>query len=394
MPVRDLSKYQRNRLSPYRGLVIDVPVWNDAHNYHRDQHRLHTMSSHSCGVVTGLEVVAWNPPDNSVVIYPGVAVDDEGNTIVLPQAQRFYIKTEEKGLALITMRYSEIVPEVAAKTVEEELKPVYTTEAYRIEEQRHRPAEAFIELARVNIGNEGRTIGDAADPYSARDNEIDMRYRTVSAAKTGGEIRIGLLRYPVGEKGAAWRSHEVGLLNLVDSIRQNTVYAARLLEAVDLKSEIVDCDLLIMTGSGEFQLGEGGRQILTNYFKRGGVLFAEPCGASAGDRQDLTTAFRSSFANLTTQLGRNLKPLERAHPVFHSCHIFGSPPPGHDGNAGLLGDESIILGGADYGCAWRGGRDGQPLARQVIRDALEFGANIAAYSYRRSRLHAIRIIGG
>jgi len=393
MPVRDLSRYQRKRLSPFRGLVIDVPVWNDAHNYHRDQHRLHTMSSHSCGVVTGLEVVAWNPPDNSVVIYPGVAVDDEGNTIVLPQAQRFYIKTEERGLALITVRYSEIAPEVAAKTVEEELKPAYTTEAYRIEEQRHRPAEAFIELARLDIEGDSRTIRDPADPYTPGHNEIDMRYRTVSAAKPAGEIRIGLLRYPVGEKATAWKSHETGVLNLVQSIQQNTAHAVRLIDAVDLKSEILDCDLLIMTGYGEFHLSDGERQILVNYFKRGGVLFAEPCGGCAGGRQDLVTAFRSSFADLSGQMGHTLKTLERGHPVFRSYHIFGSPPPGSDGNTALLGDESIIFASSDYGCAWQGGRDGQPLARQAIRDTLEFGTNIAAHARRRSRMQAIRVIG-
>lgn len=393
MPVRDLSRYQRKRLSPFRGLVIDVPVWNDAHNYHRDQHRLHTMSSHSCGVVTGLEVVAWNPPDNSVVIYPGVAVDDEGNTIVLPQAQRFYIKTEERGLALITVRYSEIAPEVAAKTVEEELKPAYTTEAYRIEEQRHRPAEAFIELARLDIEGDSRTIRDPADPYTPGRNEIDMRYRTVSAAKPAGEIRIGLLRYPVGEKATAWKSHETGVMNLVQSIQQNTAHAVRLIDAVDLKSEILDCDLLIMTGYGEFHLPDGERQILVNYFKRGGVLFAEPCPGSKGAYQDKLKDFRSSFVSLCDQLGQSLRTVERDHPVLRSCHLFGACPPGPDGTAVVMATDSILFSFSDYGCAWDGGRDGQPLARQAIRDALEFGTNIAAYAHRRSRLHAIRIVG-
>jgi hypothetical protein len=86
--------------------------------------------------------------------------------------------------------------------------------------------------------------------------------------------------------------------------------------------------------------------------------------------------------------------LERAHPVFHSCYTFGAPPPGQDGNAMILGNESIIFSDADYGCVWQGGRNSQPLPRQVIRDAMDFGANIAGYAYQKARLQAIKIIGG
>jgi len=393
MPARDLSKFQRKRLNPFKGLVIDVPIWSDAHNYHRDQQRLHALSSHQYGIVTGLEVVAWNPPGNSLVVYPGVAIDHEGNTIVLSQPQRFYVRAEEKGMARVVIRYSEITPEVTAKPGTGRAEPVYITEAYRIEEQRQRPTEPYIELARVNIGDESKSIRDAVDLYQPRHNEIDTRHRTISGAKPGGEISIGLLSYPVGKATAGWDSHQQGVLNLVQSIQQSTAYAARLVDAVELNSEIVDCELLCMAGYGEFQLSEAERKMLNNYFKRGGILFAEACPGPGGEHQDQLKGFRTSFANLCDQLGRPLRTMEREHPVFHSCYAFGSAPPGRDGNAMVMGDESMIFSDADYGCVWEGGRKGQTLSRQVIRDALEFGTNIAVYSRHRARLQAIRIMG-
>lgn len=389
----DLGTFQRKRLNPFRGLVIDVPIWSDAHNYHRDQQRLHAMSSHEHGIASGLEVVAWNPPDNSVVIYPGVATDHEGNTIVLSQPQRFYLKAEEPGMARVIVRYSEIVPEMAAKPVEGKPQPAYITEAFRIEEQRQRPAEPYIELARIQIGERSKAVVDAQNPYQPRDNEIDMRYRTLSDTKPGGEIRVGLLSYPVGRGAEGWDSHRHGILNLVRSINRGTSCSARVIDAVQLDGEIMDCDLLCMTGWNEFQLSEAERRILHNYFKRGGILFGEPCPGPASAHRDQLKGFRTSFANLCDQLGQPLRTLEREHRVLRSFYVFGSPPMGADGTSAVMGSESIVFSDADYGCAWDGGREGQPLARQVIRDTIEFGTNIAAYSQRRSRLQAIRIVG-
>ena len=60
-------------INPYRGLVVDVPTWTDAHEYHRVQQRLHGLSMHIPGVVSGLDVIADEPPGAAVTVYPGVA---------------------------------------------------------------------------------------------------------------------------------------------------------------------------------------------------------------------------------------------------------------------------------------------------------------------------------
>ena len=85
MALKDIIKFQLKRVNPFQGLVIDADTWRDAHNYHRDQQRLHLLAFHRTGIVEGLEVTANNPPDLSVTIHPGMAVDPEGNAIIIPE---------------------------------------------------------------------------------------------------------------------------------------------------------------------------------------------------------------------------------------------------------------------------------------------------------------------
>lgn len=44
-----------------------------------------------------------------------------------------------------------------------------------------------------------------------------------------------------------------------------------------------------------------------------------------------------------------------------------------------------MLSTGDHGCAWQGGRFDRPIGREVIRDALELGTNVAVYARQRQR---------
>ena len=74
MTLEDLLKFQLKRVNPFQGLVIDADTWHDAHNYHREQLRLHYLAFHNVGIVDGLKVTANDPADLSVMIHPGVAI--------------------------------------------------------------------------------------------------------------------------------------------------------------------------------------------------------------------------------------------------------------------------------------------------------------------------------
>lgn len=388
MALQNLAKFQMKRLNPFKGLIIDVPTWADAHNYHREQQRLHAMAMHQPGIVTGLEVVAWSPPDSSVVIYPGIAIDPDGNTIIIAEPQRFYLQTEESGTAYLIIQYREIPQERTQSLGEEKAQPLYVLEAYRMEERRQLPTEPYIELARVHLASGNTTIKDTENPSNPASNEIDTRYRTVSGPRPLGEIAIGLVHYPAAGFGEGWERHQSGIANLVQAINRNTNYRAEFKGSVKLSDEINDCDLLYMAGCQEFQFTDAEERALLNYLDRGGVLFGEAC-SEGGE----TRAFSQSFNSLCDRLGRSPRAVELGHPLFNVYHLFAIPPAGVNGQAVILEDKGVIYSDGDYGCVWSGGRKNKSMPRDVIRSALELGINIAVYSQQQKHYHALKIAG-
>lgn len=382
MPLEDFFKYQRKRINPFRGLVIDVPTWTDAHDYHRGQQRLHAAAMHQYGVVAGLEVFAWNPPDNSVVIYPGIAVDPEGNTVVVSEPQRFYVRTEERGTAYVVLEYREIPQDMTQSMGEEKAEPVYILEAYRIVEQRSSPEGPQIELARVAVSGEKPAITDAANTLSPGPNEIDTRYRPLAGPSGRGEIGLGVVGLP-GSGG-----HEEGVSSLVRAICHTTDFRAVFRGALSFDADIRDCDLLCMCGSDQFSLGQDQQTALSSFLDRGGVLFGESCHLEGGEAK----AFSQAFAALAQTLGRNLRSVDRGHALFKAHHLFAAAPAGLDGPAMLVEDQGMLYSDGDYGCLWAGGRPDKPSARGAIRDALELGVNIAVYAHQRTQYHARRIL--
>ena len=393
MTTQDLKHFQRKRLNPFKGLVIDVPVWTDAHEYHREQHRLHSMALHQYGIVTGLEVVAWDPPDNSVVVYPGIALDSQGNTIVVPEPQRFYFNTDDKGLARLIIQYSEVPQEMAQASDGEHTHPLYILEAFRMREQRSEMNESHIELARVAIEGKGSAIMDAKIPSYPATFEIDNRYRISSGPKPEGRITIGILAVPTSSPVEGWDSHHIGITNLMQYVRRNTDYFVELRDRVEPKEEITNCDMLCLVGHQEFQLSKAEEKILENHLERGGTLFVEACSSPGKEGAEQTKGFRTSFSNMADRLGRSPRVVERQHPLFGMHHIFAATPPGSNGQALIMENDGIIYSDADYGCSWSGGKDSNPLSREAIRTSLELGVNMVIYSHQRARTHSLKIAG-
>ncbi len=186
----DISKFQLKRVNPFHGLVIDADTWQDAHNYHRDQQRLHVLAFHDTGIVSGMEVTANNPADLSVNINSGVAIDPEGNVIIVPQKQRYKFQTSnEKGLIFLIIQFREIATEPFQPPGEGQATRIL--EAYRIQERAQLPSESYLELARIDFSPSQPNIKDAIDSSKPSVNEIDISFRknapVAASAKTTPE---------------------------------------------------------------------------------------------------------------------------------------------------------------------------------------------------------------
>ena len=249
MPLADIIKNPMRRLNPHRGLVIDVPTWSAAHDYHRMQQRLHGLSMHNPGVAAGLEVAAWNPPDNSVVIYPGMAIDSEGNIIIVGEPQRFPIQTQEPGTVYLVLQYTEVPQEDSDAPAGDTAEATYTLEGYTVQERRELPDVPYVELARVTVSTADATITNPASLQGPGDNEIDLRHRQVSGPRPLGEVKVGIVPLEADENGVP--RHQAGAINVVQAINAATRYRASFVGTVSLAEEIRDCDLLLLTGQNE-----------------------------------------------------------------------------------------------------------------------------------------------
>jgi hypothetical protein len=399
----DIEKFQLKRVNPFQGLVIDADTWQDAHNYHRDQQRLHVLTFHDTGIVSGLEVTAFNPPESSVSINSGIAIDPDGNVILVPQKQRYQLQTHRnKGTVYLIIQFREIPGEPFQPP--EGGQPTRILEAYRIQEREHLPPESYVELARIDFDPAQLNVKDASNASKPSLNEIDLRYRknakqtptkaasaapapspvaptpasAVSVSASKETILIGHLS--VGESPRDL--HVEGLRSLVKELNRQNEYRFILEDQIALNNNLKKFRLIYITGNGRFELTAEQQSALGNYVQSGGRIFGDGCSRSSGvtdvkGEREFGLAFNRFASRLNCKLGI----VKRGHPLLKADYVFSETPQGCE-SAMLLEGGSMICSSSDYGCAWDGGRDELLLSREIIRSACEMGCNIVSYALR------------
>ena len=383
---RELQDAQLRRLVASEGMVVDVTAWNAAHDYHAVHQLRHNMSMHRPGITSGLEVVAWDPPDNSVVINPGIAMDGEGHTVVVADAQRFQLQTNESGMLYLILQYRE-VPAVEGRGTSESDggSPSFIIEAYRLEERRDLPEDSYVELGRIDVSGDGSAITDAMDVMNPLPNEIDLRYRKLSGPRPMANFRIGVVPLEMTEDGHV--PHAAGVMSLIRSVNTSTPFYAEFRGSISLNQEITECDLLVLAGHQEFSLADEWAETLKTFMDRGGVIFGEGCRAIGED----STSFRQSFIDLASDLGKELASLERGDRLLTAHFLFALAPDGPDGPGSVVTGDGLIYSDADYGCLWNGGRPDVSASREAIRSAQELGVNLGVLSSGRVRTQSVRM---
>jgi hypothetical protein len=183
-----VSLEQFRRVNPYPGLMVDVDVWRDAHDYHRAQLHLHHLALHGWGIVMGLDVTLVEGADNTLRIEPGLAIDPGGNFISVPEGLKYQITSKEKQQVYLILQLRELLGQPAPSTPENRSTPfTRVVEAFRIQERDRLPEEPYIELARVDLVPGKGPLRAAAKADSPGANELDLRSR----------VRLGTLAAPV-----------------------------------------------------------------------------------------------------------------------------------------------------------------------------------------------------
>ena len=141
-----LQTFPAKRIKAIDGLAVTADIWEEAHAYHRQTQRFETLLYQGWGIVTGLEVIASDPPDTSVYILPGVAVDQAGQSIVLPQPVAYDVGEEMEGLLYLILSYGESPPR--ADEVGREDVPRYVHAEFSLAASTILPTTPYVELAR------------------------------------------------------------------------------------------------------------------------------------------------------------------------------------------------------------------------------------------------------
>jgi hypothetical protein len=346
------------RVHPFTGLVIDVDTWATAHDYHRRHQQLHLLTGHGSGVASGLEVLPTDPPSDSVVIEPGVAVDPQGNVIVVPERQQIALGTEA-GPCYIVLDYVESIP-TAAEGENQDMR-ARVLEDFRLRVLHSLPEAPAIELARVDLATKGDAVIAAPNPWAPENGQIDLRNRPRMQSSAPREMTVALLIH--GDE-AAMAGHVTGFQYWVRElgycgVRANVIRPSG--------AAIPAADLLYVTAAASEALPPAIIKGIGEHVTRGAWLFADSCGEG--------TEMLDSMAGLLKTRKASSSHTEEL--ILGSRFVFGEPPPGASANGKFVWGENAVLSPRDYGCAWYGRHNGKSFSREHIRAALEFGVNVA-----------------
>lgn len=393
-----LNNSGRKQIKAFDGMAVTADVWNEAHDYHRNALALHTAFSHAPGVLYGLEVIAGNPPDCQVYVQPGIAIDQEGRTVVVPEQRAYDMRTIGGSIYLFLMQA--ISQPRNAPSLGAEDAPRYVYSEYTLQAASQLPSTPYVELARVNRQSAITPIRTAADGDHPGVDEIDLRYRrqvgpsalpivSIAVSYVGGMGTPGSSAAGNGQPAVAslasasgLSSHAAGITLLGRGLRASGRAQVCVDDNVQIDGRLASYTLLYLVGREAFQLPADQMRVLYEFVRQGGSILYESCrdapltAEPAGD---------ASFLELMNAMGLRMEAPALNHPIFQEPHLFAAPPDGFETQAPgrFLLREGAMFSSYDYGCLWQGQRRGRLAKREEIRSALEWGENLVMYACRR-----------
>ncbi len=364
------------RVKAFDGLAVTAEVWELSHEYTRQQIRFHQFLSHGSGILTGLNVIASIPPDTSVYILPGVAVDNWGQLIILQQPLSFDVGESAEGLIYLLLHYAESPPR-AQKGRGEEGAPMFIHDEFKVSAVSRLPETPFVEIARFNRLSRTSPLRNAENPAQPALNEIDLRFRYRADFPVPETIRIAVSY--VG--GIRAEQHGEGIHHLSRAVSRSEDYRPIADLGVPLDSPILEqYEMLYLVAGGRFELSRIELNNIYSFIKGGGTVLLEACQRHAGGS---ISAAAAALNEVVTSFGFRLDNLPANHPLLHTPHLFVEPPRGYEDRGALMVCEGIFYSTYDYGGAWQGQNRKGNLSRADIRTVFEWGENLLTAVFER-----------
>jgi hypothetical protein len=367
-----LQEYPGKRIKAEDGLAVTAQVWEEAHSFHRQRQRLHTHLLHGVGIVCGLEVYASDPPDPIVHIMPGIAVDPQGEMIVVSDPVHYNLGPAS-GYVYLVLTYGESSP-----IRDTPVGPAYVSDQYSIEVSSQPEGHGGVVLARIRREREA-PLSNPSNPELPGWNEIDPRFRReLKLAQPAAPASIAVV-YPPGQGGMSG-GHGAARLARALNLAGKSISID---EDVPLSTDLSRYDLVYFAARDAFQLSREQMNHLYTYLGQGGTVFMDCCLKEA----ESGAAAAASYMDLAASFGIELQEIQPGHALLSQPHLFGLPPAGCADmeQSRLLVGGGIFISEMDYGCLWNGERSSGPARREEIRSAEEWGENILAYAVQRKK---------
>ena len=371
-----------NRFQASDGILINAERWRRAHDYLRQRQNAHYQSLNQPGVVCGLGVRVIPAPstvkaeyrdERWVQIQPGIAIDLEGNPIVVPTTVDFRFATEvsDSEPVMVYLVLSYVDPEELQREEQNDV----IQETFRLDEKSKRPEASEIELCRLFLQPDSVSISQPSDIFFPGYNNIDLRHRVQAQARPQALVHIAQINHADPEDARSFFNLSY-LLQAVE-VLYSSLRGADEVGQVGIEDNIQGYDLLYFTGKQTISLNSREFEALKSYLDTGGVLLVDaPLDA---------TALIESTQTLAAQMESPLKPLEelrRNHPLRTQPFMFAALPMVNQHLIQLFVGGGIILVVGDLAASW-GPDQALTLSRVVIRTAQELGINILQYAWKR-----------
>lgn len=196
-PKQKLNSLERIRA--YDGLVLNAQNWSKAHEYHRQRQNIYYQSLYQPGIVYGLGVTIIEAPKQVsakyralpwVKVKPGIAIDWEGNPIVVPSSVNFPLNPPQ-NLTKNPLTVYLLINHRDPENLNQKNPSDTIQETFRLDQKTSFPAAGDVELCRIQWQPGNDRIEIPQNVLLPEINQLDLRYRLQAKARPEATLSIG-----------------------------------------------------------------------------------------------------------------------------------------------------------------------------------------------------------
>ncbi len=377
-----------HRVNVYDGLMMNAERWGLAHHYHRQRQNVHYQSLNEPGIVCGLGVRVVEAPSEAnarfrdkrwVEIQPGIAIDLEGNPIIVDPStnRKFRIATSAPSTGTLTVYLVASYVEPETENSGETVSPDHLLrEWFRFDEKTSPPTDKEIELCRIELQGGTVELENPEDVFFPKENQINLCHRRQVKVRPQATIKVATTINATYDN----------LLYLMQSVSRLYPSLQGITEIGQANSDtdLSNYDLIYVTASQAIDLYDNELRLFRQYLETGGVILVE---LSQENRNLLEQAKQA----IAYQFHISLQPWQELsfnHPLRTQPFLFAKPPRINQHPIQLWNAGGIILIEGDLSAAW-GLNESLNLERHDIRSAQEFGINILTFAWQQRQMHQL-----